>query len=378
MYLLVGSLPANDQRDLQPLLESMGLNFAGDEPMQQWLAAAGNAGAVTLAQETERLFASSTVMPLDLNESAPLVGSAMEQLESAQALIFHARPETVLLRAMEEDSSPMEALHSWRVMALQVLEIYRQNRGRVMLVSSEAVRDNPAEFAQACSKHLGLQVTTEKALHSGDVRSSQQDIHRLVAAQMIAQSPEVEGLVLELEASSVPMGEHSVSPAIDCEQAYRQLQEMTASKPDEKTEQELNDAREENELLLLQLHQVQEELETYFVELRKTTDKCAVLESDQLAIREELSDCRKQLSDCRKQVEKEKAALKETHAVLVSDRDRIQLLLDEKKQLWQDLSKARNMLARVRASHSWKITRPLRALNGLFRRKLKHQDGGAA
>lgn len=61
----------------------------------------------------------------------------------------------------------------------------------------------------------------------------------------------------------------------------QQLDESRASA------QALIEAREEAELTLLQLHQVQEELEHYFLEHRKQTEANAQLESELIALREE-------------------------------------------------------------------------------------------
>ena len=340
MHLLVGSLPANDQRDFQPLLEGLGLRVAGEEAIQQWLAAA-NAANGHLAQEVARLFASSTVMPLDLNGSAHLLGKAMEQIESAQSLIFHARPETVLLRAMEEGSSLTEALHNWCDLAAQVLDLYRHNRRRVMLVSSEAARSNPAEFSRACSKHFGLQGTPDDASRPTLTSGPQEEIHRLIAAQMIAQSPTAQDLVVELEASSVPLGEPHGLPVVDCEQVYRQLREMTASKSGEEAELQLHDAREENELLLLHLHQVQEELESYYLDLRKEQEK-------EMALQETIA--------------KRNETIKNKNVAIEKKEQKYQDMLAQKKKLDKQLETLRHSL-------SWRITRPVRAIRRVFKRK---------
>lgn len=88
-----------------------------------------------------------------------------------------------------------------------------------------------------------------------------------------------------------------------------------------------SDLAEENELLLLQLHQVQEELDRYYLELQDALKRRSSLE--------------KRLTGCKEELEKRE----------------------------RELENARRKIEDFRRSTSWRITLPVRILGRLASRK---------
>ena len=112
------------------------------------------------------------------------------------------------------------------------------------------------------------------------------------------------------------------------EQLNNQREQAQKQKESEQT-RELADLKEENELLLQQLHHVQEELEAYYLDGRDWDQKYHKAEA------------------ARKKLEKDyNSALQRANAL-------------------------QQRIEKMRASRSWRITRPLRAGN-IFKRKKKN------
>lgn len=103
--------------------------------------------------------------------------------------------------------------------------------------------------------------------------------------------------------------------------------------------------QQENELLLLQLHQVQEELESYYLEGQKNAKTLQELK-DKLAARDQ--------------------TIKNKNWAIDKKEEKYQAMLAKKKQLERDLQAARTRLERVKRSASWKVTKPIRAVRRPF------------
>ena len=81
-------------------------------------------------------------------------------------------------------------------------------------------------------------------------------VFRMMAENAVWQSPDVRNLAAELEANALPMppSHGLLLPAV--EEVYSEFNTLV-----ERTQERKKQLEEENELLLQQLHQVQEELE---------------------------------------------------------------------------------------------------------------------
>jgi chromosome segregation ATPase len=124
----------------------------------------------------------------------------------------------------------------------------------------------------------------------------------LIAAQMVAQSEHVGQLLAELEACSLPIGDPPRLTYVDCaavlrdqqmqrvrfDEAVSEREEIRAERDAIQAEMhqreaaldrinaQLAEQKKENELLLLQLHQVQEELERVFQDSKRLDESCTV------------------------------------------------------------------------------------------------------
>ena len=252
--------------------------------------------------------------------------------ETSSALLLWTRPETVLEQAMMRNEDPAQALAEWTASARSLLHGYRRNRRKSLLVDVEHAATAPDEFLRACADHLALRVPAEVPPLEDAARdeTASDPIVRLIATQWATSTPEVEELLMELQASTQPLREPCES-AIDCAAAWQEYRTAQEERQDEIRLQEL---QEENDILLKQLHKVQEELESYYLELQDEKSKRSKAEDT---------------------VEKRDQKIREQAAAIKEKDKSYQNLLAQKQRLFRQLQD-------MRTSRSWRVTAPMRAL----------------
>lgn len=207
-------------------------------------------------------------------------------------VLVYASPRFMLAQLLEK--GPLKrhelraALKGWQAYNEALLSFYNANRDRALLVNAEQVLENPASFISACRDRFELDLSLVNEPVSLDREVSA--MANWQATQELAALDADETLMQELEsACDLPM---QASDQTDFSEAaweqYRQLKmrleeaeaEIEALRKAgedhrEKAEAdgagatELAESRRENELLLLQLQQVQEELEHYFLKYQE-------------------------------------------------------------------------------------------------------------
>lgn len=214
----------------------------------------------------------------------------------ARFLLFFETPADYLGPLLLRGERPEDHFGDWSHSARHLLAFLRQHRGRSILVDYRAALENPAALASVC-REFGLELGTLGATSVSGEEGF--EVERWLVGQWLKGQDDVEELESELEASAHPLADRnetettsidSVTTAYadrvrevrvqnerlegevaqiltekkalqnDLDSARRKQGELHAAK------EELN---EENELLLVQLHQVQEELEAYYFENQK-------------------------------------------------------------------------------------------------------------
>lgn len=254
--------------------------------------------------------------------------------DGARVLILHCRPEYAIAHAMRLGGRPEAALQHWRDTTAAILGFFRRNRRRTTLIEVPSVFRQPGKLAEHLGPHLDQPLQAWEGAFPATENPSL--LMQAMAAQMVAQAPELAALMSEAEASTLPQDEKTWQPVpvdiaalagqleeeeqerdrqvaaqskklesarqeiqvwqqrlLDAEeQANKQLAELAEARDHAKHEakaredqlaalreqhkageRSLAETKEENELLLLQLHQVQEELETTFLKAQQDSDK---------------------------------------------------------------------------------------------------------
>lgn len=340
MYILVDSTSGSEWRRLLPILKRSGCKPVAEETAQEWLSAvASSSNAAALDEKREKLFGSangSPLLPVTVAEPDSQIGAVLGLLGEARLLLFYTRPESALVHAMANGSSPTDKLKRWRDSAIAILEVYQRNRQRAVLINVESALENQADFCKIFSDNFGIDCNVQAA--DIKVPVEQSSLHRLIAAQMVSQAEDVQDLINELETSSIPIGPCTGTPGIDCERIYLDDLDSGSAQAKEAFTEKYNDLQEENELILLQLRQLQEELESYYLETHREIAK-------------------------RTEIEKKLANEANKRHRLENEFREARKSLDRKAR---ELTQAQNTLSMVVNSISWRLTRPLRVIRRLI------------
>jgi hypothetical protein len=310
-----------------PILQQAGLTPVGDSFVlwhDEVFQAAGITEPLSLDQplRPEPAMAESAARLLPQDSAAPsliadsrslwLLDFWAEQTPKAQFLLFYTRPEAAIAHALLQGIEPQQALQGWQTASRQMLQFQRRHRRSALLLDAEAAGKNLETLIEIC-RRAGIPLQSPPGCctpGSGPV-----SVERLLAGMLAEAQPAVQHLQAELEASAHPLGD-SLSVAqlqplellhdlLTRQVSARNLQQLLdevgeklhAAQNEQNTRQQDHQALtgthseivKENELLLLQLHQVQEELETIFLNKEK-------IELEQKEKDQQLTQLRKQVS----------------------------------------------------------------------------------
>jgi hypothetical protein len=296
--------PASRWESLLPLFEAAGFSTPPQTATQSWLdevrksAPVGRLGVAALKPMhnpalravTDELFAScaAPILISTAEEGEEILADfADRELPDGRLLLLHERPERMLVEAMRAGTAPEAMLERWMQACRRLLDFHRRNRGRASLIDVDVALAAPAGFIEFCARSFGSAVPAR--IPRPVTAASGTEIAHLIAAQMIAQSREVNRLLAELEALSSPIGEPQNAPTIDCAAVFREQlkhrESLNAIAREREAALAQLDAKQaeyqkEKELLLLQLNQLQEELEGLSSEMRRLRDSAAAQQAE--------------------------------------------------------------------------------------------------
>ncbi|WP_019627316.1 hypothetical protein [Thioalkalivibrio sp. ALJT] len=229
-----------------------------DKPLDSWLKAA--------ALEAEQPWSESVV------SNIAGVKKVLEQYPFAHVVVSYTSPDEWIARLLTAGLAPSRALESWRNDMDQLLALYGQHHSRLTLVRWELLLERSAWFMEQLSERSGIHLREPGAVTVPPLEEAQGEsrlrvvMHRLLALQALDQGQAFE-LVKEVEACSLPLDKKAAGlDALD--QWYDELEDLreemlsvVVENKHGESESELERVREENAILLEQLHQVQETLE---------------------------------------------------------------------------------------------------------------------
>lgn len=301
MYLIVGSTPGSNSQHLLPLFEGAGCTVADRQQIEEWcLAAKENTESSDTSSRTSihdliEQVSSPAIFPVNDVRYLPLFQSHLTEFSDTNTLLFYSRPESVLAQAMEQGNEPEKALADWQDAAQQLMQAHRHNRRKSLMVDAGAALAAPDAFTCVCKERYGININS-KAINQQE-ETVPREIYKVIAAQLVNQTAGLPQLLAEMEASSIPLTISEASPVVDCMQAYKEFQELK-----DQVNSKLEDTEQENELLLLQLHQVQEELESYYLQAQEESEKRQKTEKTVESQQKELKEKEKALAEAEKRL----------------------------------------------------------------------------
>lgn len=237
MPLTIGATPFSPWRVLEPLLRHLTWN-----------------GGETSANE------------LPLNETSP-----------EPRLLLHSRPEWAIAQALDQGEAPEQALTTWQSEAEALLNHFKSQRSHAAMVEIHSAVQHPKQLLDWLARHHGAFKDLARPFPKGKAPSLTQperpsEFSLLIATQMVAQTPKLAPLMAQLEACSIPLGEdHYPAAKVDINAVAAQKQAEAADS------QEVADLKDENDLLLKQLFQVQEKLEAENKQVHQLSDEVDAL-----------------------------------------------------------------------------------------------------
>ncbi|MGY8872488.1 MAG: hypothetical protein ACKVJE_18815 [Pseudomonadales bacterium] len=251
-------------------------------------------------------------------------------------IVFYHQAEHYLAEAVRHDAHFESAAEQWQRTTSNLLQLQRKNRARLKLINIEQALEAPQAFSKQLAL-LGVITTDELA------DSAKQDVTLLAACQYIAQLSELLQLNNLLQASSLLLKSDNkivvnVENIIGIDKALK-ASEQDALKAKKQLANQVKDTEEESSLLLMQLHQVQEEFERIFLDKKRTLV---------------------QQKQYQREVTKLEHKLRNTTADLASKNYRLGLVV-------QDVDE-------MKRSIFWKTGAPVRAVSKVFNKSKKRRQ----
>jgi hypothetical protein len=353
---------------------------------------AESATSLFVPESTPKFFADS--------RSLWLLDFWAETLPEARFLLFYTQAAPALAHALSLGMDPTVFLAGWEAANRQLLAFQRRQRRRALLFDAEASRRQPQAFVEICQRS-GLLLNNAPAWPVADASAT---LERFIAAHLVPTHGAVTSLQTELEASAFPLEETAPAMEFSPQELFDSYRQRLARDRHSQEEQEAlrnleasnKEIAQENELLLLQLHQVQEELESVFLQKQASEQKQAELGRMLQKEAEERRDQLKQAQEALSRLEASQKEAASTNELLRLQLDKAQEDLEEilsQKQRFEGAYKAlerqhketihqlrsrdrevQNLTRRLNKlmeTASWKMTAPVRAVAKPFKKSDK-------
>lgn len=320
-------------------------------------------------------------------QSLPGVSAILSERQSEQLVwLAVVQAEYFMAEALETGSTLTEAANAWEQQTNALLGLQRQQRKKLQLFNLHQALAHPIPFRLLLSS-----VTTINEYPEHSVSGS---LALLAACQYLAQHPELQALNTRLQASVAPLCENE-NLILNIDQILQQSHINTA-------------AANERDLILSQLQQIQEQLESSIStntaqqakvtaereqlqqQLEKMTAEFHGVQHLRAQLEAQLKDANEerdlilgQLQQVQEQLEQYYLALQteqqnNKHAALAKDKQHAKESLKLEAELRKTKARAANAeyaglllqqeLDKLRASIAWKAATPVRVL-GRFMRK---------
>lgn len=250
-------------------------------------------------------------------------------------LLLHTRPELAIAHALDAGDTPERALQHWQQAAEHLLTWYKGNRRQASMVEITSAAAQPdALIGWLRQNHPAFyNIPGAIELPAGEP-AAPGNLNLLIATQLVAQTPALNSLLAQLEASSIPVADHHYpKPDVDilaiheevneqseqaqqhaetvsseCQALEAQLKQLKSVQSNleaqlQKAETDQKNLQDENTLLLEQLHKVQEELETYYHKAKNGDSESASLKAQNTELEQRLQQAKTQDIERLKSVE---------------------------------------------------------------------------
>lgn len=313
-----------------------------------------------------------------------------------RVLLLHSHPVEAIAHAIAEGKSPTSALDEWLTAAKAMIHFYKRHRNQAVMAYVPHVLASPKVQLESIATHLGLDASSLPA--TAPQTSSAPLLEQLMASHVLRLKPDINLLLAQVEACTLPLEDYSYqAPELDINAANEQFIALRGdlNSRDQQIDQlqrelsdqaaEKNKAEDEGQLLLEQLHLVQEELEAKLLSHKELEEKLAGTEA-QLQLKQ--TELGAQLAELKPQIqqsqEENTLLLEQLHLVqeelesqFIARQNLETELTGYREQQDYALEAANHQIKRLqtelnnfKSSAAWKATAPVRALKRPFRRNI--------
>ena len=228
------------------------------------------------------------LIPLTDPRLATTAGVLASGIPEASFLIFVESPRESLARLLDGTADPEHLLGQWMHSARAILSLTHRHRTRVKIIVVQECLNHPADFQNLLRTEMGME-----SVPPYPVQDRPSALQQALAELIVSKDPQAGHLYAELLALS-----HPLDPKASCpEERVVDLQEAISEIVALQKTPTLNQHTEENDMLLLQLHQVQEELEQTFLQKQQVEKELKQLTGETGALKKQLAESKKELTE---------------------------------------------------------------------------------
>ncbi len=290
----------------------------GTTPYSNWQCLAPLLKALGCVTPTSN--ESSKPYSIDLTSEMPAEG---------KLLLAYASPQQTLANAMEQGAAPTEVLSQWVAHTKAMIECFKANRKRVVLINIDAARQSLSQSAITLESHWQQQIELpeDQVSDSQHQPAEANPYYWMLATLAVHQSQELPPLLAQLEACTLPIGESATAPVQEIDHLYSELTALFQQC--------------ESSQVLAQAHKALKEeyqtLEAQHANVLQTQQK------DQTAINSAQAE-REALQRQLKKEQTDHAALKALNATLEKEHTTLQAAKQEQEVLLKNASEEHQLL----------------------------------
>lgn len=313
---------------------------------------------------------------LNNDQSSTSIPALLAQLPPSSKLwVGVLTAQQFLAHGVAQGMTLAKAATHWQESIQQLLDIQRQQRQRVQLFNLEHALAQP----NSLRAKLGMPPIKQEAS-----LASTYEPHILLAAnQYLAQNIELQNINNRLQATTTPLYEIE-SQVLDIDeflQQYQQQQKKIAELRNELAQ--TKNITEERDLILAQLHKVQEELERYYLQLQERDAQLNGLAQEREMLRNQIQQHEQHTQHLKHLIhlahqENIQVQQEYKHTLLAHDKQHAREATKLEAELRKTKARAASAeyagsllqqeLEDIKRSRLWKGTNPIRSLNRLLRK----------
>ncbi|MGO3783130.1 MAG: hypothetical protein ACTJG4_09465 [Vreelandella alkaliphila] len=165
------------------------------------------------------------VTPTSNESKQHSIDPTSEMPAEGKLLLAYATPQQTLANAMKQGAAPTEVLSQWVAHTKAMIECFKANRKRVVLINIDAARQCLSQSAITLENHWQQQIELpeDQVSDSQHPPAEANPYYWMLATLAVHQSQELPPLLAQLEACTLPIGESAIAPVQEIDHLYSEF-----------------------------------------------------------------------------------------------------------------------------------------------------------